>query len=63
MELTKLPMFGLSLDVVAFRGTASHEESREPAATSLALRLTCLTETESVSRGLESRRIDAGELA
>jgi len=59
MELTKLPMFGLSLYFIALRGTASHEEPREPAAT----RLACFTEAESVSRGLGSRRTDAGDLA
>jgi HrpA-like RNA helicase len=63
MELTKLPKFGLSLYRIAFRGTASHDEPRQLAATSLAPRLACLTKADSLSRELQSWHTDLGELA
>jgi hypothetical protein len=63
MELTKLPMFGLSLYGIAFRDAPSRDEHRQLAATSLALKPAGFTEADSVSRGLKSWHADAGELA
>jgi hypothetical protein len=63
LELTKLPMFGLSLYGIAFRSVAGHKGPRLLAVTGLALTLAGWTRTDSFRHGSELWHTDAGELA